>query len=77
MLPLITLTQIGVVVGLGVLLDTLLVRTVLVPALVLLTGERFWWPGRPHRTEPGGAPSERPGPVDAHSAAGTAGGPGR
>ncbi|PYC65455.1 hypothetical protein C7C46_32560 [Streptomyces tateyamensis] len=49
-LPLITLTQIGVIVGLGVLLDTLLVRTVLVPALVLLTGRRFWWPGRPETT---------------------------
>ncbi|RKE23690.1 MMPL family transporter [Streptomyces sp. TLI_171] len=46
-LPLITLTQIGIIVGIGVLLDTLLVRTVLVPALVLLTGRRFWWPGRP------------------------------
>jgi RND superfamily putative drug exporter len=46
-LPLITLTQIGVIVGIGVLLDTLLVRTVIVPALVLLTAERFWWPGRP------------------------------
>ena len=33
-LPLIMLTQIGVIVGFGVLLDTLLVRTVLVPALV-------------------------------------------
>ncbi|WP_406859417.1 MMPL family transporter [Streptomyces sp. HUAS MG47] len=49
-LPLITLTQIGVIVGLGVLLDTLLVRTVLVPALVLLTGKRFWWPGHPENT---------------------------
>ena len=37
-LPLITLTQIGVIVGIGVLLDTLLVRTVLVPALVALLG---------------------------------------
>ncbi|MGW2827164.1 MMPL family transporter [Streptomyces sp. NPDC001443] len=46
-LPLIALTQIGVIVGIGVLLDTLLVRTVLVPALVLLAGNRFWWPGRP------------------------------
>ncbi|MEU9945907.1 MMPL family transporter [Streptomyces lavendulae] len=55
-LPLITLTQIGVIVGIGVLLDTLLVRTVLVPALVLLTGNRFWWPGRPTATRqhPGG-----------------------
>lgn len=45
-LPLITLTQIGVIVCIGVLLDTLLVRTVIVPALAFLTGERFWWPGR-------------------------------
>ncbi|MCF2531492.1 MMPL family transporter [Yinghuangia soli] len=43
-LPLITLTQIGVIVCVGVLIDTLMVRSVLVPALVLLTGERFWWP---------------------------------
>ena len=43
-LPIITLTQIGVIVGLGVLLDTLLVRTVLVPALATLLGDRFWWP---------------------------------
>ncbi|MBM2616558.1 MMPL family transporter [Actinoplanes sp. LDG1-06] len=45
-LPVITLTQIGVIVGIGVLLDTLLVRTVLVPALATMTGDRFWWPGR-------------------------------
>ncbi|GAA2152621.1 MMPL family transporter [Kitasatospora kazusensis] len=51
-LPLITLTQIGIIVGTGVLLDTLLVRTVLVPALVLLTGRRFWWPGRPESVRP-------------------------
>ncbi|PRY11860.1 MMPL family transporter [Kineococcus rhizosphaerae] len=45
-LPLIVLTQIGVVVGIGVLLDTLLVRTVLVPALFALLGHRVWWPSR-------------------------------
>jgi RND superfamily putative drug exporter len=45
-LPLITLTQIGVIVGVGVLLDTLLVRTVLVPALAFVLAERFWWPAR-------------------------------
>ncbi|MEU1400322.1 efflux RND transporter permease subunit [Micromonospora zamorensis] len=45
-LPLITLTQIGIIVCIGVLLDTLLVRTVLVPALAFILGERFWWPGR-------------------------------
>ncbi|QSR28744.1 hypothetical protein CFH99_24280 [Nocardioides aromaticivorans] len=45
-LPLVVLAQLGVVVCLGVLLDTLVVRTVLVPALAMLLGERFWWPAR-------------------------------
>jgi RND superfamily putative drug exporter len=47
-LPLITLTQIGIIVCIGVLLDTLLVRTVLVPALAFMTREGFWWPRRVH-----------------------------
>ena len=46
-LPIITLTQIGIIVGFGILLDTLLVRTVLVPAMVTLVGPRFWWPSSP------------------------------
>lgn len=47
-LPLITLTQIGIIVCIGVLLDTLIVRTVVVPALVFIAGDRFWWPSHPH-----------------------------
>jgi RND superfamily putative drug exporter len=43
-LPLIALTQIGVIVCIGVLLDTLLVRTVIVPALAFIAGKKFWWP---------------------------------
>ena len=45
-LPLITLTQIGIIVCIGVLLDTLLVRTVIVPALAFIAREKFWWPSR-------------------------------
>jgi RND superfamily putative drug exporter len=45
-LPLITLTQIGVIVCVGVLLDTLLVRTVVVPSLTFLVGEWMWLPRR-------------------------------
>lgn len=45
-LPLVVLAQLGLVVCVGVLLDTLVVRTVLVPALALLLGDRFWWPAR-------------------------------
>ncbi len=47
-LPLITLTQVGVIVGLGILLDTFLVRTVVVPAVFALVGDRIWWPARPY-----------------------------
>ena len=43
-LPLITLTQIGLIVCVGVLLDTLLIRTVVVPSLTFLIGEKMWWP---------------------------------
>lgn len=43
-LPLIALTQVGVIVCIGVLLDTLLVRTVIVPALAFAAGSKFWWP---------------------------------
>lgn len=45
-LPLVVLAQLGVVVCIGVLLDTLLVRTIVVPAIVRILGERFWWPRR-------------------------------
>ncbi|MCF6378397.1 MMPL family transporter [Nocardioides KLBMP 9356] len=43
-LPLVVLAQLGAIIFVGVLLDTLVVRTVLVPALALTLGDRFWWP---------------------------------
>lgn len=45
-LPLVLLAQLGVIVGFGVLLDTVLVRGVATPAIVTLCGRRFWWPSR-------------------------------
>jgi RND superfamily putative drug exporter len=43
-LPLVALTQIGITVAFGVLLDTFVVRSVLVPALTFEAGGRIWWP---------------------------------
>jgi RND superfamily putative drug exporter len=56
-LPIITLTQLGIVVGFGILLDTLLVRTVLVPAMVTFVGDRFWWPRHPRAADEKGGTS--------------------
>ncbi|HOB50511.1 MAG TPA: MMPL family transporter [Mycobacterium sp.] len=47
-LPLIFLTQMGIIVGLGILLDTFVVRTVVIPALFTLIGPRIWWPAFRH-----------------------------
>jgi putative drug exporter of the RND superfamily len=43
-LPLVEFTEIGFAVALGVLLDTIVVRSVLVTALTLDLGWRIWWP---------------------------------
>jgi RND superfamily putative drug exporter len=45
-IPLLFLAQIAFIVAFGVLLDTLLVRTVLVPALAYDLGRAIWWPAR-------------------------------
>jgi putative drug exporter of the RND superfamily len=45
-LPLVILTEVGFTVALGVLLDTLVVRSVLVTALTLDVGRHIWWPSK-------------------------------
>jgi RND superfamily putative drug exporter len=46
LLPLVSLTEIGLTIAFGALLDTFLVRSLLVPALVLDIGPATWWPSR-------------------------------
>jgi RND superfamily putative drug exporter len=45
-LPLETLFQIGFTVAFGLLIDTFVIRTLLVPAIAFQLGERNWWPSR-------------------------------
>ncbi len=45
-IPILFLAQIAFVVAFGVLLDTVVVRSLLVPALVIDLGRRAWWPSR-------------------------------
>ena len=40
------LAELGLAVALGILLDTLIVRSVLVTALNLDLGRRIWWPSK-------------------------------
>ena len=60
-LPLVFLTEIGFVVAFGVLLDTFLVRSVLVPAIVMRMGPKVWWPSSLAKTDGRGEDGTRSG----------------
>lgn len=45
----INLLQIGFTIGVGLLIDITLVRTILVPAAMSLIGDRIWWPTKIRR----------------------------
>ena len=45
-IPLMFMVQLAFIVAFGVLLDTLIVRSLLIPALVRDIGPRVWWPAK-------------------------------
>jgi RND superfamily putative drug exporter len=57
-----TVVQGGFVIGVGILLDTFLVRTITVPAIAALVGRANWWPSRrSFRRLPAGRAEPQPG----------------
>ncbi|GAA4356729.1 hypothetical protein GCM10023145_27530 [Angustibacter luteus] len=74
-IPILFLQQIAFIVAFGVLLDTLVVRSLLVPALSYDVGARIWWPTRygaevddQDGSEPGAPEPHNPGPEPATAA---------
>ena len=65
MLPITVLVELGTVVAFGVLVDTFIVRSVLVPAIITVVGDASWWPSRLGRTDP---PAAEAAPTAAESA---------
>ncbi|QNN52342.1 MMPL family transporter [Nocardioides mesophilus] len=66
-LPLVFLAELGTAVALGVMLDTMVVRSVLVTALNLDLGSRIWWPSALDRAGPShrlGTPAPEQAPAD-------------
>ncbi|MFJ4720402.1 MMPL family transporter [Streptomyces luteogriseus] len=59
-IPLAFLVQIAFIVAFGVLLDTLVVRSLLVPALMIDIGPRAWWPSALARRSPDGGEAGTP-----------------
>ena len=61
MLPITVLVELGTVVAFGVLVDTFIVRSMLVPAIITVVGDKSWWPS---------ALAREPRPPAAEAAAG-------
>jgi RND superfamily putative drug exporter len=58
-LPLVFLTEIGFTIAVGILIDTFIVRSLLVPAITLKIGDNVWWPSQLATS----AGRHRPGPA--------------
>jgi putative drug exporter of the RND superfamily len=55
-----SIVQGGFIIGVGLLLDTFVVRTITVPALAVLVGKANWWPsGRRRKPRPARRPLKR------------------
>jgi RND superfamily putative drug exporter len=67
------IVQTGFIIGIGLLLDTFLVRTITVPAIAVLLGDKNWWPSAPP-TKKVSLKRRAAAPVPAYAGAGGPGG---
>jgi putative drug exporter of the RND superfamily len=58
MLPITVLVELGTVVAFGVLVDTFIVRSMLVPAIITVIGDKSWWPSALEREAAAAATTE-------------------
>ena len=63
-LPLVVLVELGSAVAIGVLIDTIVVRSLLVPALAYDIGPKVWWPSALSRQRAVGPATGRATPAD-------------
>jgi RND superfamily putative drug exporter len=59
-LPLVPVVQLGLLVAVGVVIDTVIVRSFLVPALTCHLGPRIWWPARERHRPAAPRPAREP-----------------
>lgn len=72
-LPLMTLAQLGLIVCIGVLIDTTVVRTLAIPALFAMIGPKIWWPAMPDAASGGVETPQESEPEVDRSPTGTSG----
>lgn len=58
--PIAAFRELAIAIGIGVILDTFVVRTLLVPALLAALGERSWWPSSRSSTTASAEPLTHP-----------------
>ena len=63
-IPVVFLAQLGVAVALGVILDTMVVRSVLVTAINMDAGGKIWWPSRLDRDDAELTPEQIAAPIE-------------
>ena len=64
-IPMVFFAELGITIALGIMLDTFIVRSIVVSALTLDIGRRIWWPGSLATAGPASRPPQPVSPLEA------------